>query len=207
MGNKILQNLIGTINDIDVSPVDPRMLRLQGSSQEVVASFAHGLPTGTLCLETMAILNILAKLEAKVLLDHHGTPKGNLVRTLLNTVELSGEDSEGLIGRVADEEGKIDEVVRIGKLGKELKVFREMRSSVLEGSEEEDSFFVLDSLHGGLDRVQINVGDSGLVDHEGSMAVEGYWGLLVSGPCCLFVKGHLHGRFRWAKTIETVGNR
>lgn len=185
VGNKVLENLLGAVHDIYIPPVHPRMLRLERRGQEVVAGLAHGLAPGSLGLEGMTLLDTLAQLESKVLLDNHGAPE--LVGALLETVELGRQDSEGIIGRVANEEAKIDQIVGVCKLGKKLEILGEVGGGILERSENENSFFVLDSLGGGLDGVQVDVVDGGLVDNQGRVVIKDYWRVMVGVPCCLFV--------------------
>lgn len=164
VGNEVLEDLLGAVNDIHVSPVDPGVLRLQGSREEVVAGATHGLAARTLGSERVTLLNILAQLEVEVLLDDHGAVEGNLVGTLLDAVKLGSEDSKSVIGRVADEEGEIDQVVGVGKLGNKLKVLGEIPGGILERGEDQDALLVGDSLGGGLDGVKVDVGDGGRVD-------------------------------------------
>lgn len=146
VGHKVLNDLLGAVHDIDVAPVDPGMVGLQGSGEQVVASSAHGLPARTLSLEPVTILDILTELEAKILLDDRGAPERNGVGPLLYPVELHGQNSDGVVGRVSDQECDVNEMVRIRQLGEQLEVLGQVRGGVLEGGQDEYPFVVLKSL-------------------------------------------------------------
>lgn len=164
VGNEILEDLLGAVNNIHISPVNPGVLGLQGSRKKVVARATHGLATRTLGSERVALLNILAQLEVEILLDNHGAVEGDLVGALLDAIQLGSEDSKSVIGRVADEEGKIDEVVGVGKLGDQLEVLGEIPGGILERGEDQDALLVGDSLGGGLDGVEVDVANGGRVN-------------------------------------------
>jgi hypothetical protein len=99
----------------------------------------------------MAILNLLAELEAKVLLNDQGASK--FIRALLKTVELGGENGESLVGGIADKEPEVDQVVGVRQLGDQLEVLGEISRGILEGSEDENSFVVVESIWCRLDGV------------------------------------------------------
>lgn len=195
VGNEVLENLLGAVDNVRISPVDPGVLRLKGSRKEVVARAPHGLAARALGSKRVALLNILAQLEVKVLLDNQGAAEGDLVGALLDAVKLGSKDSKRVIGRVADEEGEIDQVVGVGKLGDQLKVLGEIPGGILEGGEDQDALLVGDGLGGRLDGVEVDVGDGGRVDFDRSMVVEDNRGMKVSTPSLLLVKGHLHWWF------------
>lgn len=182
MGNKVLDDLLGTVDDIHVSPVHPRVVVLEGRGQEVVPCLAHGLAARRLGREAMAVLDVLAQREPEILLDDHGAPKGNAVWALLDAVELGGEDGEGVVGSVAHEEPEVDEVVGVRELGEKLKILGEVTRGVLERGEDEDSFFVLHGLGGGLDRVQVDMLDRGGFDFKRGVVVEHDGGTEVRRP-------------------------
>lgn len=195
VGDKVLENFLGAVDNVHISPVDPGVLRLEGSREEVVARATHSLATGTLGSERVALRNILAQLEVEVLLDNHGAAEGYLIGALLDAVKLGSKDSKSVIGRVADEEGKIDQVVGVGKLGDQLKVLGEIPRGILEGGKDQDALLVGDGLGGRLDGVEVDVGDGGRVDFYRSVVVEDNRGMKVSTPSLLLIKGHLHWRF------------
>jgi hypothetical protein len=69
----------------------------------------------------VSLFDVLAKLDTKILLHDHGRAKGDIwVR--LYAFELHGQDSQGVIGRVADNEGQVDKPVRISELYQEVEV-------------------------------------------------------------------------------------
>lgn len=204
MGNEVLKNLLGAVYDIDVAPVDPGVLWLHGSGQEVVAGATHGLPSGTLSLERVALLDALAKLEAEVLLDNHSAVEGDLVRAALDAIQFRGQDCESIILGIADQESEVDQVVGVGKLGNQLEVFGQVRGGVLERGKDQDALLVVDGLAGGLDGVEVDVLDGGVVDLQGLVVVEDDGGLEVASPRSLLIERHLHGGFRGAPAVEAI---
>lgn len=157
MSDEVLNDSGGTVLDINIPPVDPRVVRLERGCQEVVARPAHGLATRPLSFESMSVLNVLAELEAKVLLDNEGTPE--LVGALLKTIELGGEDGKGFVSGIANKEGEVDQVMGVCELGDQLKVLGQVSCGILEGREDKDSLLIVDGVCGGLDGVQVDVFD------------------------------------------------
>lgn len=193
VGDEVLNDLGRTVDNVDISPVDPRVVGLQGGREEIVARPAHGLSARPLGLEAVTVLDILAQLEAKVLFDNHSAAE--LIGPLLETVELRGESGKGLVGRVAHEEAEVNEVVRVRELGDQLKVLGEVRAGILERGEDKDAFLVVDGVGRRLDGVQVDVLDRGRVYlywvvrivHDGSAKVR--------RPGRLLIEGHLHWGF------------
>ena len=155
----------------------------------------------------MAVFDILAVEPAEVLLDDGDAPEGDLVGTFLDAFELHGQDSEGIVGRIADEETKVNEVVRVGQLGNQLKVLGEVGSGVFEGCEKKDMLLVVESMARGLDRVEVDVFYGRGVDLYRGVVVENDGGLKVGVPGLLFIQTHIHWGFRRAPAIETEGRR
>ena len=120
--NEIFNDLARTILDIDIPPIDPRMLQLQSRREQVVPRAAHSFPSRSLRFEAMPILDTLRKLDAEVLFDYHGGAEGYGVFATLNAVEFCREDAESVICAVADEKCEIDEIVRVCQLREEVKV-------------------------------------------------------------------------------------
>src|SRR5690349_2997909 len=65
VSDKVFQNLFRTVNDINIAPINPRMLVRQGGCEKVIPCSAHGLPSRTLGFEGVSLLDILAQLESK----------------------------------------------------------------------------------------------------------------------------------------------
>lgn len=58
MRDKILNDLLGAVHDVDVSPVDPRVLWLERRREQVVSGLAHEFSPWALSREAMSGLNI-----------------------------------------------------------------------------------------------------------------------------------------------------
>lgn len=97
MRNEVFENSRSGLDNINIPPEDPGMLRLHSSRQEIVPRPAHGLPTRALRLETVALLNILAEVEVEILLDNHGAVEGSAISPLLYPVKLLRQNCQGLI--------------------------------------------------------------------------------------------------------------
>ena len=102
MLHEVLQDSLGALNDVDISPVHPRVLGFEGSGKQVISSAPHSFPTRTLSLKRMPLLNVLAQHEVKILLDDGGAIEGNMVIAALDAVKLIRENSDGIISRVRD---------------------------------------------------------------------------------------------------------
>jgi hypothetical protein len=131
MSNEILENLGRAVDNVNVPPINPRVLGLQGSGQQIVSGSAHGLPARALGLEPVSVRDILAEMEAEIFLHNGGTSERDIIRSLLNTFKFGSEDRESIVLGVADEEGEVNQSMGVGKLGKKLKVLGKVRSGVL----------------------------------------------------------------------------
>lgn len=54
MGDKILDDLLGAVDDVDVTPVDPRMFWFHGCGEQVISGFAHLLSSRALGSKAMS---------------------------------------------------------------------------------------------------------------------------------------------------------
>lgn len=122
VSDKVLNDLGRTVLDIDITPVNPAMLRFHSRAEKVISSLAHSLSTRTLSSETMSILNTLTQMNTEIFLDYGSAVEGNRVGTVLDALEFFCEDGEGVIGAVADEESEIDQLVGVGQLRDEIEV-------------------------------------------------------------------------------------
>lgn len=101
----------------------------------------------------MPIGDVLAQREPEILLHHQRAAEGHVVGPLLDAVQLGGQHGERVVGRVADQEAQVDQVVRVGQFREQLEVLGEVGGSVLERGEDEDALLVLEGFRGGFDGV------------------------------------------------------
>jgi hypothetical protein len=69
MRHKFLNNIRRVLNNINISPIDPRVLWLQRRIQQVIPRTANPLPPRPLRVETVPIINALIEIGTKVFLD------------------------------------------------------------------------------------------------------------------------------------------
>ena len=193
MGDEVFDDLGRAVHNVHIPPVHPGVVGLQGGREKVVTRSAHGLSAWSLGLESVTVLDVLAQLEAKILLDNQSAAE--FVGTLLEAIQFRGENGEGLIGGITNEEAKINEVVRVRELGDQLKVLGEIPVGILERGEDENAFLVVDSICGRLDGVQVDALDRGRIDFYWGVGIVHDGSMKMRRPGCLFVKGHLHWGF------------
>jgi len=207
MRDKVLNDLIGAIDNIHVAPVHPRVIRLESRSKQIVTSAAHGFAAWTLSLKRVARLDALVQFEAKVLLDNHGAAEGDMIRTALDALELGGQHSQSIIGAVADQESQVDQVVRVGQLGDQLEVLVEVGSGILERGKDQHALLALQRLGGRLDVVEVDVDDGRRVNLDRGVRIEDDGRVQVGGPSFLLSESHLCRGFRRAPADESEGFR
>lgn len=124
MGNKIFDDLFWAVLDITISPVYPRMLRLEGRSEEIVPGSGHDLSSGSLSGISMSFFNILRADRTEILLDDLYAVEGfyKSIGGFLDSCNLRRENCECLVGRVSYEKSEVDKVMRIGQFGEEIEV-------------------------------------------------------------------------------------
>lgn len=83
MCNKVLDDPPWGLLNIDIAPIHPGVLGLQGSGQEIVPGLGHGFAPRSLDLVRVSHVCILAEVEVKVLLDDRNTVERDLVLPLL----------------------------------------------------------------------------------------------------------------------------
>jgi hypothetical protein len=87
----------------------------------------------------MPALNVLVDLLSKVLFHDRDLAKALLgIWLRLYVVKEVGQKADGVVLGVSDEEGKVDEVVRVGEVLQVGKEHAQMRRGVSEGSAEKD---------------------------------------------------------------------
>ena len=117
MRHEILQDRLRILHNIHIPPIHPIVHRPQRRIQQVVPRPRDGFPAHPLRRERMPLLHRLAERVAKVLLDDHGAAETLGVSFRLEIGEFRLQSGESVICAVADEEGKIDGIVRVGQLG------------------------------------------------------------------------------------------
>lgn len=84
----------------------------------------------------MSRFNILGPCDPEILLNDTCATEWHLrVGAFLYSLKFRSQVGYGIIGRVANEEGEIDEVMGVGQLGDEVEVISEVVGGVPEGSE------------------------------------------------------------------------
>jgi len=68
----------------------------------------------------MPVLDVLGHRNAQVFL--HDLGRAKRVWTSLHAVELCGQDAQGVVGAVADEESQVNQFVGVRELADEVKV-------------------------------------------------------------------------------------
>lgn len=182
MSNKILDNFGRAVLDVDIAPVDPAVFGLHGGAEEIIPGLAHGLSAGALCSKTVSVLDTLAQMDAEIFLDNGDAVEGDGIGAALDALELFGEDGKSVVGAVADEEGQVDELVRVGQLRNEVKVVVDVGGGVAQGGEQQDALLVVNGLSGALYGVQVDAVDGAVVDLDGGVVVEDDGGLQAAGP-------------------------
>lgn len=204
VGDKVLNQAVGALLDISITPVHPRMLGLQCGVEQVVARLGHGLAARSLGGIGMSFLDILAQLVVEVLDNHGGASEGDLVGAALDAVQLGGKGRVGVVFRVGDEEGKVNQVVRIGQLGQQVKVLGQVLGGVLEGRQDEDSLFVGNGLCGGGDGIQIDIVNGGRVELDRGVVVIENGCLQVTVPSGVLIRRHVHWRLGRSPAVEAA---
>lgn len=204
MSHEILQNALRAVHDIDIPPVNPRVIGLESRVQQVITSTTNRLATGPLSRKGVSLLHAHLDISAKVLLDDCGTAEADLlVSVVLDAIQLRRKSGQGVILAIAHQECQVDQFMRICQLVQEVEVFLEVGGGVAEGGEDEDTFAIGHGLGGGLDRVQVDFGDAGAVHFVGFVVVEEDRSLGVGVPLNHLIEGHFHRRFRGAIAVET----
>lgn len=194
MGHEVLQDTLGTVGNVHVAPVHPGVIGLQSGVEEVIPGTGDSLASWTLCGERVSLRHSHLNVGTEVLLDNGCAAEANfLLGVVLDAIEFGGEVGEGVVLAVTNKEGQIDQIVWVGKFVKEVEVFGQVRSGITKRGQDEYTFAVESGLGGGLDGVQVEIGDSGGVDFVGFVAVKEDGGLGVGTPFDHLVNGHLHG--------------
>lgn len=204
MGDKIFQNGLRAIFDVDVSPVHPRVVILEGRRQQEVSGLGHALTTRSLCGITVSVLDILLQVRTKVFGNHASAAERDIVGTPLNSIEFGGEHGVGVVGGVGNQESDINQAMRVGELGEELKISLQVLRSILEGGHNKNLLLVDGSFLGRLDGVKVNVLNRGCVDLQRGMMVVQDRRLHVRAPSGKLILGHIHGCLRRSPAVEAT---
>lgn len=204
MGHKVLQDALGAVGDVHVTPVDPGVIRLESRVEQEVTGTTNSLATGTLGRKGVSLFHTHLSIGTKVLSDDRGAAEADFfIGVVLDAIELGSQVGQGVILAVSDEEGQIDQVVGVGQRVQELEILGEVRGGIAERGQDEDALAVEEGLGGRLDGVEIDFEDGGAVDFVGLVVVEKDGGLGVCIPLDHLVEGHFHWRFGGAVAVET----
>ena len=200
--DEVFDDVRRVLDNIHVSPVDPAMVRLHSCREQVVPCLAHGLSARALGSKAMSLLDSLAGGHAEALLDDHGGPEGSLW-VVLHAFQLHCERGHGVIRCVADEEGQVNELVRVGELGEQVEVLGEIVRGIAQRGQDENLLLVSHGVDGRLDSVQFDVLDLGGVDLDGLAVVEYDGGGEVAVPFFVLIRRHAHGGFGGPEAVES----
>jgi len=205
VSDEVLDDLLRAVDDIDVSPVHPGVVGLQSRVEKVVAGSTNGLATGTLGGKGVPVLDVHVDDCSKVLLDNRRAAECDLLlRLLLDALQLRREHGKGVIGAVANQEGQIDKLVRVGQFGDEVEVLGEVGGRVSQRSQDEHLLAVGNGLGGRLDGIQIVGGDRAGIDFVRLVVVEDDGCLEMSVPLDHLIDRHLHRRLGGAIAVEAI---
>lgn len=190
MLHEIFEHAGGSFLNIHITPMDPAVIRLESRVEQEVASSSDGSAAGTLGLKGVPIGDFVAELDSEILLDDGDAAERAAklrVGLVLDAVELLGEDGEGVVGAVGDKEGDINQLVRVGKLHKELKVLVKVPGGIAKWRQDEHLLLPLLGRLGRLDIVQVVDVPVGRIDLDRGMVIEEDGGRLILMPCVVFV--------------------
>lgn len=204
MGDKVLNDLLGAVHNVDVAPIHPCVFGFESGRQQVIPRLTHSFSSGALGGESVSRLHVHVEGGPEILLDDGHAVERDLVRPLLDSVQLGSENRQCIVDRVSHEESQINEIVGVGQLGEEIEVLDEIGRRISQGGEDEDSFPVADCSRRRHDGIQINALNCARVDFVGLVVVEQHRGLEVLVPCHHFVIGQLGRRLRRAKAVKTI---
>jgi hypothetical protein len=92
VSNEILDNLGRAVDNVDVSPVYPRVFGFQSGRKQVISGPCHELSSRTLRRPSMPVLDGLAGLFGiHVLLNDHCAFEADTVRSPLDAVKLGSK--------------------------------------------------------------------------------------------------------------------
>lgn len=135
MPHQIFQDCKGRRLDIDIAPINPAVSGAKCGAEQPVSGLGHALSSACLSGETVSTLDILVDLLAKVLLDDGDLAKGYLwAFTFLQVGQQIRKKVEGVVLGVTDEEGQVNEVMRIGQVAQVRKEHGQMRRGVSQRS-------------------------------------------------------------------------
>lgn len=196
VSNEIFNDAIRAVKDVNISPVDPRVIRFESRVEQVVAGATDSLAARALSSKGVPVLDVHLDISPKVLLHNCRATESNLlIHLVLDPGQLSGKNSHGVVTAITNEESQVNEVVRVRQLVEEIEVVDQMFGCVSQRGEDEHPLRIRDGLGGRLDGVEVDGLDARGVHFVGSVMVEEDRGLCVRGPLDHFVDAHLHRRF------------
>lgn len=183
------------------------MFGLKSSGEKVVPSTTHSLPSGTLGLERVPLFDILAEMEVKVLLDNDCAVKGEVVVAALDAIKLISENRNSIVGRIGNQKGEVDEMMRIGQLGKKLKVGGQVWGGILQRGKDKNSLAIFNGFGCRVNGVEVDMLYRRGIDLDGPVVVEDDWRLEMAIPGRLLVGRHIHRRLCRTPAIEARKGR
>lgn len=196
MSDEIFNDAVRAVENVNISPVDPGVVRLESRIEQVVAGATDSLAARTLSSKGVPVLDVHFDISSKVLLhDCRATESNLLIHLVLDPGQLSGKNSHGVVTAITNEESQVNEVVRIRQLVEEIEVVDQMLGCISQRGEDEHPLRIRNGLGGRLDGVEVNCLDARGVHFIGSVVVEEDRGLRVCGPLDHFIDAHLHRRF------------
>lgn len=156
--HQIFENGERSSLDIDITPVDPGVIRAQSGTEKPVSGLGHELSAASLGGETVTAFDILVNLLTKVLLND-----GNLsiwlsrVLVILDRVHVVDQKLKRVIFGVGNQESEINQVVRVGKVAQVREEHGQMRRGIAERNTEKNALFSLPSSSSATDGVQVIV--------------------------------------------------
>lgn len=131
VSHQVFQDGEGSRLDVDISPVNPAVGRPQGSTEQPVTGLCHALSSARLCGKAVSTLDVLVDLLAKVLFDDGDFSKRDAFLFFrLQIGQQIGEEDEGVVFGVSDEEGEVDQMVRVCQVAQMREEHWKMRGGI-----------------------------------------------------------------------------
>jgi hypothetical protein len=140
VSHEVLKNSRRGSLDIGVSPVNPRVVGSQGSTEEPVTGLGHGLSAGSLGGESVTVLDVLLDLLTEILLDEGNvSERHSVIRVILEVGKVLLELRKSLVLGVRNQEGKVDQVVGVGEVSHVGEEHGKMSFGITKRDTEEDT--------------------------------------------------------------------
>jgi hypothetical protein len=97
VGDEVFDDFARALDDVDVAPVHPAVVGLEGSAKQVVPRPGHGLAPRSLGFELVAVLYTLFEFDAKVLLYNQSRVE-RVLWVVLDSLELHSQRCHRVVG-------------------------------------------------------------------------------------------------------------